>query len=324
MAEKLINGPVRVSGGVARSRSVVTRATGVVARTSRLVVVAIVSGLVATVAALNALALGVLENPQPNAKASGVDVSSGYHCDASRVDIEIDGKLIYRAGSGTPRADTQARCGRSNTGFAVLINWSTLGTGPHVVRALGDGVEFARATANVVTLGGEFLQGLTGMMRLDNFPQPGKGVIAEWQESQQNFVIRELLPTVPSINGSWYGPVLEQWSSCNDPNYNGNHGANAIWSVALYDNVTLSINGTIETTPPFTCNYSGTHAMQGTQHVASGTFSCSNGKKGSWRTTDFQVSDRALSLVGDGNWMQSNVACQMKFLIGGYRHLPLQ
>ena len=279
--------------------------------------------LCAGIYAADADAIGVLENPQPGANASGIGVVSGYHCDAARVDIEIDGTLTYRAGSGTPRADTQARCGRSNTGFSTLINWNTLGSGPHVVRALGDGVEFARVTTNVVTLGAEFWKGSSGTMRLDNFPQPGKGVIAEWQEAQQNFVIREMLPGVPSMNGPWFGPVLEQWHTCSDPAYNGNHGANATWSVAMFDNINLSINGTIQTTPSFSCNYIGTHSMQGSQHAASGTFTCTNGKQGSWKTSDFQVTERALTLIGDGQWAQAGVSCQMKVLLGGYRHLPL-
>ena len=293
--------------------------------------------LAAALFAVDATAIGVLENPQAGAKASGIGVVSGYHCDASRVDIEIDGALTYRAGSGTPRADTQGRCGRSNTGFSVLINWNTLGPGPHVVRALGDGVEFARVTANVVTLGAEFWKDVSGTMRLDNFPQPGKGVIAEWQEAQQNFVIRELLtgvqttvpPSVPpsgaNMNGSWFGPVLEQWHSCTNPAYNGNHGANATWSVAMFDNVNLSINGTIQTSPSFSCNYTGIHALQGSQHAASGTFNCSNSKQGTWSTTDFQVTERGLSLIGVGQWTQPSVgvSCQMKFILGGYRHLPL-
>ena len=47
-------------------------------------------------------------------------------------------------------------------------------------------------------------------MRLDNFPQSGKGVIAEWQESKQNFVIRDYLQSVPSMNGNW----TQQGVSC--------------------------------------------------------------------------------------------------------------
>ena len=273
--------------------------------------------------AMATAAIGVLENPQPGAKASGIGIVSGYHCSAVRIDIEIDGAPAYRAGSGTPRADTQARCGRSDTGFSRLINWNTLGAGTHLVRALADGAEFARASANVITLGAEFRKDASGTLRLDNFPLPGKGVVAEWQEAQQNFVIRDYLQSVPSMNGAWFGPVLEQWQSCSDPAYNGNHGANATWSVAMFDDVNLSINGTIQTTPSFACSYTGIHALTGAQHAASGTFSCTNGKAGTWRTSEFTVTDRGLSLIGDGDWKQNGVSCRMKFLLGGYRHLPL-
>lgn len=268
-------------------------------------------------------AAGSLENPQPGGRESGIGIVSGWHCDAGRIEIEFDGTTTYLAAYGTARADTQSTCGKSNTGFSLLINWNTLGAGPHVVRALADGVEFGRASATVVPLGSEFWRGLSGTMRLDNFPQAGHGVIAAWQESKQNFVIRETLQSVPSVNGSWFGPVLEQWSDCNDPAYNGNHGANATWSVAMFDGVNLSINGNIQTSPAFSCSYTGTHTLTGPLHAAAGTFTCTNGKQGSWRTTDFQVTDRALTLIGDGQWAQQGVSCQMKFLLGGYRHLPL-
>jgi hypothetical protein len=277
----------------------------------------------------NAAALaGNLENPQPGGRESGIGIVSGWFCSAERIDIEIDGAMLYRAAYGTARADTQSTCGRSDTGFAVLINWNTLGAGQHLVRALADGVEFARATATVVTLGGEFLQGKSATLRLDNFPDSGKGVMLEWQESKQNFVIRDFLPTLPpvtapSINGTMYGPVLEQVSNCSNAVYNGNHGANAIWSVSMFDNVNLNINGNIQTAPPFNCSYTGTHAQSGATHSASGTFTCDNGKKGNWRATDMTITDRGITLIGDGNWSQQGLSCQMKFLIGGFRHLPL-
>ena len=299
--------------------NVVVAEVGRIAKTSALLFAAL------TLAALPlaAAAAGNLENPQDGGRESGIGIVSGWYCSAGHIDIEVDGATTYRAAYGTARADTQSACGRSDTGFAVLINWNTLGAGPHRIRALADGVEFARATANVVTLGGEFQQGRSGTMRLDNFPDAGKGVVVEWQESKQNFVIRDLLTSVPSMSGAWYGPVLEQWYGCSDSAYNGNHGANATWSVALYDNTTLSINGNIQTSPAFSCSYSGTHAMNGPYHVASGTFTCTNGKQGTWRTSEFNVGDRGLSLIGDGNWTQAGVSCQMKFLLGGYRHLPL-
>lgn len=279
-----------------------------------------IAACAALVPAVSAAA-GYLENPQPGGRESGIGVVSGWHCNAGKIEIELDGAKALAAAYGTERADTQAVCGKSNTGFSLLINWNNLSAGPHLVRALADGVEFGRASMTTVPIGADFWPGKSGTMRLDNFPQPGKGVIAEWQESKQNFVISEYLQSVPSINGAWFGPVLETWSSCSDPLYNGNHGANAIWTVAMHDGVNLSIDGNIQTNPSFNCRYTGTHSMNGASHTAAGTFSCSNGKQGNWRTTEFQVMDRALFLIGDGQWTQQGISCQMKFMLGGYRHL---
>ena len=63
---------------------------------------------------------------------------------------------------GRPREDTQPVCGDSNNGFGLLVNWNNLGDGQHPVRALVDGVEFARTTVQVTTLGGQVLAGGEG------------------------------------------------------------------------------------------------------------------------------------------------------------------
>jgi len=90
----------------------------------------------------------------------------------------------------------------------------------------------------------------------------------------------------------------------------------------MVDGGNLYIDGYIYTDPPFTCNYVGTHSLTGPTRSAAGTLNCSNGKQGTWQTTDFQLTERGLSLIGDGQWMQGEISCQMKFLLGGYRHLP--
>ena len=93
------------------------------------------------------------------------------------------------AAYGTPRGDTQGACGDSDNGFALLWNWNLLGDGEHTVRALADGVEFARTKVRVTTLGAEFLRGVSGTFPLADFPAAGQTTRIEWQESRQNFVI---------------------------------------------------------------------------------------------------------------------------------------
>lgn len=137
-----------------------------------------------------------LENPQPASFQSGVGVISGWVCDASRVDIELNGTFTLQAAYGTSRADTVGICGDDgNNGFGLLFNWNLLGDGLRTVRVLADGVEFANVTFTVTTLGlGEFVPGLSGSTLVTNFPQTGTGMQLQWQESQQNFVLAGARP----------------------------------------------------------------------------------------------------------------------------------
>src|SRR5262245_40183920 len=130
-----------------------------------------------------------LENPQPGSAQSGIGVISGWVCDAQQIDIEIDGGMT-QAAYGTSREDTRSVCGDANNGFGLLFNWNLLKNGPHTIRALADGQEFAQVKVTVANFGSEFLTGATGEFVVDNFPQEGNQITLHWQESLQNFVIK--------------------------------------------------------------------------------------------------------------------------------------
>jgi hypothetical protein len=136
-------------------------------------------------------AQAMLENPQPGSFQSGIGLISGWACTANRIDIEFNGNVILQAAYGTGRSDTSDDCGDDgNNGFGLLVNWNLLGDGTHIVRALRDGVEFARAAVVVATLGrGQFPTGLSGIFNLPGFPQTARNTRVQWQESQQNFAI---------------------------------------------------------------------------------------------------------------------------------------
>lgn len=137
--------------------------------------------------------LGYLENPQPDSYQSGVTIFSGWTCQPGvaikRVDVEIDGSP-WQAGYGTERLDTSGTCGDADNGWGLLFNTNVLGDGQHTARALADGLELGRATFTVVTLGGDFIRGLSGSYQLKDFPKNGDSVGVIWQESLQNFTIK--------------------------------------------------------------------------------------------------------------------------------------
>ena len=138
--------------------------------------------------------MGILENPGPGSFQSGIGLFSGWVCDASQIEIEINDRPRLPAAYGTIRSDTAGVCGDTDNGFGLLFNWNLLGDGTHTVRALADGIEFDRATFTVTTLGTEFLTGVRKTERLEDFPTRGETVTLEWQESMQNFVITDYQP----------------------------------------------------------------------------------------------------------------------------------
>ncbi|MCB1825473.1 MAG: trypsin-like peptidase domain-containing protein [Candidatus Competibacteraceae bacterium] len=130
-----------------------------------------------------------LESPQQGSFESGIGLIRGWICQASTVEIQIDGGASQRVAYGTTRPDTVAACGDSDNGFGYTFNWNRLGNGTHNLRAFADGVEFANVNFTVTTLGVEYLEGASGQYLLPNFPRSGNDVTVRWAEPHQNFVI---------------------------------------------------------------------------------------------------------------------------------------
>ena len=152
---------------------------------------------------------GLFENPPPTSFQSGVSLISGWVCEAEVVEIELTNGTTgevqtAEAAYGTSRADTRGACGDADNGFGLLYNWNLLGDGTHTVRAVMDGIELARRTITVTTLGEEFARGLSGHYLLPDFPHPGEEVFLHWSEARQNFVLGSA--TLPVETGTdWPG-----------------------------------------------------------------------------------------------------------------------
>ena len=151
------------------------------------------------------LAEGRLETPKDGTTISGKAIFSGWHCDATTIEIELPSGQKLLAASGTQRGDVNSTCGKSDVGFGLLFNMATLGAGEHTVKAYADGVEFAESTFTVTALSeGEFLTGKTGTATVSNFPTAGHSVTLAWEQTLQNFVITEEI-----IPGAGTGAVLD-------------------------------------------------------------------------------------------------------------------
>lgn len=266
-------------------------------------------------AALPAAAAGALENPQPDATVSGIGVISGWHCTASRIELAIDGQAPMRAGSGTDRLDTLATCGRRDTGFGFLLNWAVLGAGPHTVRALADGVEFASAHVDVATFGTEFLRGRAASTVVGGFPDAASAVELAWSESQQAFVAQRTVAQGSQVAGRWNGADLERRSTCTQPQNEGTRGTYAQYDITLTSD-SLGITQTGVT--GLTCQYRGQLAAPFVIPGATGTYSCSDGKRGTWRMKDVLATATEMQLRLDIQ-LDTTETCSVDAILGGSR-----
>ena len=144
----------------------------------------------------------MLENPADNALYSGINVISGWKCDAK-------GALTVRFNEGKPiplvygsqRDDTRPVCGDANNGFVAIWNWAILGDGTHTAVVYDNGIEFDRSTFDVGTTGEEFLEGATAQVWIGDFPAPGERTRFVWNQSTQHLELAEVGGPTPADGG---------------------------------------------------------------------------------------------------------------------------
>jgi hypothetical protein len=164
----------------------------------------------------------VLESPAGS--TSGLGVIRGWKCEkVGTLTFIIDdfppGPLSY----GVERGDTEGNCGDKNNGFVTLFNWNDVGPGEHTIRVFDNGVEFARSTFTVTTLGTAYLTGAVSscVARI-----AGQDVTVSWQEDLQNFVITATTgddapppddppPAYPNVKGVWDVSLNYIGDNCN-------------------------------------------------------------------------------------------------------------
>ena len=149
------------------------------------------------------LAQGSLENPSNGSTESGINILSGWHCSASVVEAVIDGTSIGRAYVGSDRGDTASICGKKETGFALLINYNILSSGPHNLKIYANGSLFGDVNFETIkSAGAEYLRGLSSTIGIPDFPAAGSSAILEWRESRQGYIITKIVST-SKLDGSY-------------------------------------------------------------------------------------------------------------------------
>jgi len=170
------------------------------------------------------LTVGVLGTPPDGSTASGISVISGYHCTSKNIEVFIDGVSFGKAGAGTQLLGTLGVCGRTDTGYSFLYNFSNLPNGPHSITVKADGVSFATNTFTTVKSGGEqFLTGASKEITVPDFPHPGQAANLQWVQAYQNFLVTGIGDTagdLSSLNGTYIQDVSISVSGSDCSSYN--------------------------------------------------------------------------------------------------------
>ncbi len=159
----------------------------------------------------------VLENPGNNQSYSGIGVISGWKCEATALTVGIDDggpiPMVYGSERGDTKEtkDGETICGDTNNGFLAIFNWALLSDGEHTAVAYDNGVEFARSTFEVGTLGEEFVRGASAEVRVEDFPSPGESALLAWNQNTQHF---EVVPESSSDEQCRAGLVVNPGESC--------------------------------------------------------------------------------------------------------------
>ena len=135
----------------------------------------------------------ILEIPNHDAVVSGIGVISGWKC-------EVEGELsiVFEDGNpisllyGSERKDTEKVCGDEKNGFVSIWNWGNLSEGTHTAVVYDKGVEFDRATFDIVTYQTDFLRGASGQCDVQGFPSRGEIATLVWNQSTQHFELGEI------------------------------------------------------------------------------------------------------------------------------------
>ena len=276
-----------------------------------------VAALLCCAAPFAAAATANLENPQPGQSMSGIGVITGFACGAKRIEGAFDGGGVFAIPAGSSRPDTAVVCGGAdNSGFGFTFNWNNLAPGAHTLRVTADGAEFATRSFVVVDLGGQWIDDRQQSTTANDFPRAGQRTVLQWQAATQSFIVKEVRNDAPSLKGRWNGADLERRSNCTAPENNGNHGTYAQYLVDFSDGFfALQENGVTG----LACTYSGTSKQDGMAFAASGTYSCSDGKTGTFATTGVAVADREMSMQMAAK-LTGTETCTIDKTLGGSRY----
>jgi hypothetical protein len=125
-------------------------------------------------------------------------------------------------------------------------------------------------------------------------------------------------PNVPGLAGQWQGAIIETRSNCSQAQNNGARATYGQYDIGMGVGAAGAISITLSGVTGLQCSYSGNFTINGARLLANGILTCSDGKRGSWRSTDILVTAKAMSLQLAVQ-LDTTETCTIVSILGGSR-----
>lgn len=123
---------------------------------------------------------------------------------------------------------------------------------------------------------------------------------------------------VPSLAGQWQGAIIEARSNCAQTQNNGNRATYGQYDIGMGVGASGALAISLAGVTGLQCTYNGNFATNGARLQATGTMSCNDGKRGTWRSTSMLVTARAMSLE-IALQLDTTESCFIAAILGGSR-----
>jgi hypothetical protein len=135
--------------------------------------------------------------------------------------------------------------------------------------------------------------------------------------AQQNPLARRGVQDLASLGGYWNGANLENRSNCATAGVNGIHGTYAQYFFSVNpSSSTMQVHETTVTN--LTCDYDGAYADDRFQPTWDGSFTCTDGKRGTFQARSFLITPTEMQVRLQVK-LQNSEGCDVDSILGGSR-----
>ncbi|HUQ29606.1 MAG TPA: hypothetical protein VM051_13510 [Usitatibacter sp.] len=134
--------------------------------------------------------------------------------------------------------------------------------------------------------------------------------------AEENPAARKTAADLVSLRGYWNGANLENRSNCATAGVNGIHGTYAQYFFSVNPPGSMQIHE--DTVSGLSCDYIGTYADERFQPSWNGTFSCSDGKRGTFESRSFLITPTEMQARLRIK-LQNAEGCDVDSILGGSR-----